>query len=173
MKIPLDQLCVKSGVLCPRCESLVRSGAVTELDIEIMRLLLRAEGMPDFRFLRDSEYVRSANLGGVLVIQLATPPNSADSRALLKLSKYLEGQLNTRVRIVDAKNTSAKELVRSVIQPARVLGVNTLWLPDGSMEYVVRIPRSDIRHLPAPQEDVEHLLSQIVGVNVRIRVVES
>ncbi len=173
MKIPLDHLCVRSGVLCPRCESLVRSGIVTELDVEVMRLLLKAEGMPDFRFLRDSEYVRSANLGSVLVVQISMPPNAVDSRALLKLSRHLEGQLNVRVRVVDARNSSAKDLVRNVIQPARVLGVNTLWLPDGSMEYVVRIPRSDIKHLPAPQEDVEHLLSQMVGVNVRIRVVES
>lgn len=173
MRIPLDQLCVRSGVLCPRCESLVRSGAVTDLDVEVMRLLLKAEGLPDYRFLRDSEYVKSANLGGVLIVQLNIQPNAADPRALLKLSKYLESQLNTRVRIVDAKNSNARDLVRSVIQPARVLGVNTLWLPDGSMEYVVRIPRSDIRHLPASQEDVEQLLSQMVGVNVRIRVVES
>ncbi len=172
MKIPLDQLCVRSGVLCPRCEALVRSGTVTELDLEIMRLLLKAETTHDFRFLRDSEYVKSVNVGNVVVIQLSVPQQWADQRTLTKLAKYLESQLKTHVRIVDSKSTSTKELVRSIIQPARVLGVNTLWLPDGSVEYVVRIPRSDLRHLPAPQEDVEHLLSQMVGANVRIRVIE-
>jgi len=172
LKIPLDQLCVRSGVLCPRCEALVRSGTVTELDLEIMRLLLKAETTHDFRFLRDSEYVKSVNVGNVVVIQLSVPQQWADQRTLTKLAKYLESQLKTHVRIVDSKSTSTKELVRSIIQPARVLGVNTLWLPDGSVEYVVRIPRSDLRHLPAPQEDVEHLLSQMVGANVRIRVIE-
>lgn len=173
MKIPLDQLCVRSGVLCPRCEMLVRSGAVTELDLEVMKSLLKAEAAPDYKFLRDTEYVKSVNLGGMLVVQLNIPPTIADYRSLLKLAKYLENQFKTRVRIIDTKNTNTKDLVRSVIQPARVLGVNTLWLPDGSMEYVVRIPRSDLKHLPASQEDVEYLLSQIVGANVRIRVTES
>lgn len=169
MRIPLDQLCVKSGVLCPRCESLVKSGSVTELDIEVMRALLKAESAPDFRFLRDSGYIRSVKLGSIVVIQLDVP--NADSRTLLKLAKHLESELSSRVRIVNAKNISARDLVRSVIQPARVLGVNTLWLPDGSMEYVVRIPKSDLRYLPAPQEEVESLLSMMVGTNVRIRVI--
>lgn len=172
MRIPLDQLCVKSGVLCPRCEALVRSGTITELDLEVMKVLLKAESTPDFRFLKDSEYVKSVNLGGVLVVQLDTPPTGTEMRSLTKLSKHLENHFKTRVRVIDAKGTSTKDLVRSIIQPARVLGVNTLWLPDGSTEYVVRIPRADLKHLPAPQEDVEHLLSQIVGANVRIRVTE-
>lgn len=152
---------------------LVRSGSVSELDLEVMRLLLKAEATPDYKFLRESEYIKSANLGGMLVVQLSIQPTSTDYRSLLKLGKYLENHFKTRVRVIDAKNTSTKDLVRSVIQPARVLGVNTLWLPDGSMEYVVRIPRSDLKHLPASQEDVEYLLSQIVGANVRIRVTES
>lgn len=173
MRIPLDQLCVRSGVLCPRCETLVRNGSVTELDLEVMRLLLKAEGAPDYRFLREAEYIRSVNLGGVVVVQLNIPASGVDHRSLLKLAKYLEGGLNARVRVIDTKSTSTKDLVRSVIQPARVLGVNTLWLPDGSVEYVVRIPRSDLRYLPASQEDVESILTQIVGASVRIRVVES
>jgi len=168
LRIPLDQLCVKSGVLCPRCESLVRSGAVTELDVEVMRVLLKAESAPDFRFLRDSEYVRSVKLSNIMVVQLDAP--NTDSKSLLKLAKYLESELGSRVRIVNSKSASTKELVRSIIQPARVLGVNTLWLPDGTMEYVVRIPKSDLRYLPAPQEEVENLLSAMVGTNVRIRV---
>jgi len=168
LRIPLDQLCVKSGVLCPRCESLVRSGAVTELDVEVMRVLLKAESAPDFRFLRDSEYVRSVKLSNIVVVQLDAP--NTDSKSLLKLAKYLESELGSRVRIVNSKSASTKELVRSIIQPARVLGVNTLWLPDGTMEYVVRIPKSDLRYLPAPQEEVENLLSAMVGTNVRIRV---
>jgi sorbitol-specific phosphotransferase system component IIBC len=159
---------VKSGVLCPRCESLVRSGAVTELDVEVMRVLLKAESAPDFRFLRDSEYVRSVKLSNIVVVQLDAP--NTDSKSLLKLAKYLESELGSRVRIVNSKSASTKELVRSIIQPARVLGVNTLWLPDGTMEYVVRIPKSDLRYLPAPQEEVENLLSAMVGTNVRIRV---
>ncbi|MCC6014574.1 MAG: transcription elongation factor [Desulfurococcaceae archaeon] len=169
MRIPLDQLCVKSGVLCPRCESLVRSGAVTELDVEVMRALLKAESAPDFRFLRDSAYVRSIKLGSMVVIQLDAP--NVDSRSLLKLAKYLESELGSRIRIVNSKGASTKELVRSIIQPARVLGVNTLWLPDGTMEYVVRIPKSDLRYLPAPQEEIENLLTAMVGANVRIRVI--
>lgn len=160
-------------MLCPRCEALVRSGAVTELDLEVMRFLLKAETTHDFRFLRDSEYIKSINVGNVIVVQLNVPQQWADHRTFAKLAKYLESQLKTYVRIVDSKSTSTKELVRSIIQPARVLGINTLWLPDGSIEYIIRIPRSELRYLPAPQEEVEHLLSQMIGTNVRIRVIES
>lgn len=170
MKIPLDQLCVRSGVLCPRCEMLVRNGSVRDLDLEVMRFLLRAEGTPDYRFLRDAEYIRSVNLGNVVVVQLNIPTSGVDQKSLLKLARYLESGLNIRVRVIDTKNTSTKDLIKSVMQPARVLGVNTLWLPDGSVEYVVRIPRSDLKYLPTSQEDVETILTQLVGANVKIRV---
>jgi len=70
LRIPLDTLCVKTGVLCPRCQSIVRSGSVKEYEVDVMRELLDLEELPDFKFLKDMEYVRSVTSEGALVIIL-------------------------------------------------------------------------------------------------------
>jgi transcription antitermination factor NusA-like protein len=57
-----------------------------------------------------------------------------------------------------------------LVYPARVTGVNTLWLPDGSVEHIVRVPRSDLRYLPTRITSIEEALSKISGVSVKIRI---
>ena len=43
MKTALCNLCIKSGILCPRCREKVATGEVTETDMRIARLLLKFE----------------------------------------------------------------------------------------------------------------------------------
>lgn len=170
MRIPLDVLCVKTGVLCPRCQSLVRGGAASEYEIDVMRELLELEETPDFRFLKDLEYVRSIVGEGALVVILQDPRgNSPDSRSLNKLGWTLGEKLGLRARVI-INTRDMKEVVKQIVYPARITSVNTVWLPDGSVEYVVRVPRFELRNLPfRRREIIEDLLTQITGNVVKIR----
>lgn len=170
MKIPLDILCVKTGVLCPRCQSIVRSGSVREYEVDVMRELLDLEELTDFKFLKDMEYVRSVMGEGALVIILQdTKNNTPDPRSLNKLSWTLSERLKIRTRIV-TNTKDLKEVVKQLVFPARITSVNTIWLPDGTVEYVVRVPRFELRNLPFKRREIiEDLLTQITGNVVKIR----
>ncbi|MFN3267950.1 MAG: transcription elongation factor NusA [Zestosphaera sp.] len=170
MKIPLDILCVKTGVLCPRCQSIVRSGSVREYEVDVMRELLDLEELTDFKFLKDMEYVRSVMSEGALVIILQdTKNNTPDPRSLNKLSWTLSERLKIRTRIV-TNTKDLKEVVKQLVFPARITSVNTIWLPDGTVEYVVRVPRFELRNLPFKRREIiEDLLTQITGNVVKIR----
>lgn len=169
MKIPLDQICVKSGVLCPRCQGLVDSRAVEPYEIEVMRALLDLENNPDFKFLKDLVYYKAVKSGNFLVLLLQFPDFSTTPRLISKLDKQLTEMLGIKVRVIDRSSNNIKSVALQLIMPARVSGINTLWLPDGSTQYIVRIPRSDSRYLPASKEVIEEVLSSLVGNSVRIR----
>lgn len=170
MKIPLDYLCVKTGVLCPRCQRLVDTGIVKEYEVQVMRALLELEDRPDFKYLKDSTYVKALKLNDVMILIIEVKDPTVRPKDLGRLGRMLSSKLNIKVRVINKVSGSIRELASQLIYPARVAGVNTLWLPDGSVEHIVRIPKGDLRYLPARMSSLEEVLSKITGMNVRIRV---
>ncbi|MCD6324402.1 MAG: transcription elongation factor [Desulfurococcales archaeon] len=170
MKIPLDYLCVKTGVLCPRCQRLVDTGVVGDYEVDVMRALLDLEERPDFKFLKTAKYVKTLRLDGMYVLILETKDPNLRPRDLGRLGRALSDKLRVRTRVINKVGGDIRELAKQLMYPARVTGVNTLWLPDGSIEHIVRVPKADLRYLPMKTTSLEEILSQITGMNVRIRI---
>ncbi|MGC9009286.1 MAG: transcription elongation factor NusA [Sulfolobales archaeon] len=171
MKIPLDYICVKTGVLCPRCRKLVESGVVSEFEVDLMRLLIDLESDPEFKnFLNNFTYVKAYKISDTIVI-LGEYPQRSDQRIIQRISKILGDRLNAKVRIISAgAKKDIKSIVSQLVFPARIIGVNIVWLPDGSHQYVVRIPRTDLRYMPMSSDNVEKLIEMISGESVRIKI---
>jgi transcription antitermination factor NusA-like protein len=74
-----------------------------------------------------------------------------------------------KVRVLE-KTNSIKNSAVQLLSPARVLGVNTVWMPDGSVQYVIRVSKSEKRLLPAEAQLLESALTKIHSTPVRIRV---
>lgn len=169
MRIPLDHICVRSGVLCPRCQGLVDSRVVESYEVDVMRVLLDLEDKPEFKFLKDAVYHKTLKLADLLVITIQLPDSLTNQRLINKLDKQLSEVLGIKVRVIDKSVNNIRSIAFQLVTPARISGINTLWLPDGSVQYIVRIPKSDSRYLPASKEVIEEVLSTLVGSSVRIR----
>jgi len=76
--------------------------------------------------------------------------------------------LGMRVKLIP-RTGDIRSLAMHLLYPARLLGVNTLWLPDGSIEYVVRVNRRDRRIIEPRRELYERILGELAGKKVRIR----
>jgi transcription antitermination factor NusA-like protein len=87
----------------------------------------------------------------------------------IKIAKVLQEKLGMKVRIIE-KTSNIKSSAVQLLSPARVLGVNTVWLPDGSVQYVIRVSRTERRLLPADALVLESALSKIHDTRVKIRV---
>ena len=170
MKIPLDQICVRTGILCPRCQRLVDTGAVQRFEVDIMKALLELEGRADFKFLKDATYVKSMTSNNTIILLIEVKNAILQSRMLTKLGRSLAEKIGKKVRVVNVANNNLRDIASQLVYPARVIGINTLWLPDGTIEHIVRIPRSDKRYLPLNTLTLENILSQITGMNVKIRM---
>lgn len=142
-------------------------GEVSRDEIPVMKTLIDLEENQGLRLLREAKYVRSIWLPGLLVIVLriprATPPE------LRRLSRALGEALGIRVQVVNMTR-DVKTLAAQLVSPARVLGVNMVWLPDGSTQYVVRLSRFDQRVLPTKPSNIEKALQEILEVPIRVRL---
>jgi len=160
---------VKTGVLCPRCERLVSTGAVEQFEIEVMRGLIDLEDNQELkRYMQNLVYVKSYRFRDSIVILVqrvgGIPPD-----VYQKISKMLGDMLNARVRVINGSSRDIKSIASQLLFPARVLGINTVWLPDGTSFHVLRVPRRDLRLISLPLEAAEKILSLIVGSEVQIR----
>ena len=135
-----------------------------------MRALLELEDRPDFKYLKNSTYVKALKHNEVIILVIEIKNPGVRPKDLGRLGRVLSSKLSSKVRVINRVSGNIRELAMQLIYPARVAGVNTLWLPDGSVEHIVRIPKADLRYLPTRMSSLEEVLSKITGMSVRIRV---
>ncbi len=99
-----------------------------------------------------------------LGVTTSTPLFTRHSRVI---ENKLRERLGVNVKIIPKAN-DIRGIAMHLLYPARILGINTLWLVDGSIEYVVRIPLRDEKKLGNVKEVYEKVLSEIVGRRVKI-----
>lgn len=167
VKIPLDHICLKTGLLCPRCQALVDSGEVHRDEIPIMKVLVELEEDGSFRGLRNAKYVKSLRLKNLTVVVLKA--KSLTPTELSKIAKRLGEALGSRVQVVE-HTSDIKKMMAELVSPASITGVNMIWLPDGTTQYIVRISRYEEKLLPARRDVLEEALSKLLNAQVKIKV---
>ena len=167
MKIPLDYVCVRSGLLCNRCQSLIDNGEVFDYEVQIIKILLELEET-QFKELKDCIYHKAYKLDNLLIL-LVSSGQEMTQQKLIKIARILQEKLNMKVRVLEKTNNIKSSAVQ-LLSPARVLGVNTVWMPDGSVQYVIRVSRTERKLLPAEAQVLESALTKIHSTPVRIRV---
>ena len=162
MKYPLDRICVKSGVLCPNCQRKVDSGEVSREEIPIMKALMELE--EEIKELRKGNYVKSFDFGDEVIVILR---GEWEESEIDKISKELSAKLGKNVKIL-LEGEGVKKLMEQLLYPASILGINTLWLPDGSEQMVIRLSKRDRKYLRGKEEKYKKFISAIVGKNIEI-----
>ncbi len=165
VKIPFCEFCVKTRVLCQKCQSLIDSGRHSWLDVEVSDALLKVERKIN---LADVEYVKSYEVDDFIVI-LMRNTKKIPRGAFMQLEKELSSLLGRNVRVVEHGNVN--EVIAQLVSPAKLLTISTSWLPDGTTETVVKIPSRELRRLPIRPERLQAIISQISGANVKVELV--
>lgn len=166
MKVPFCVFCLKSGILCSRCQEKIDSGAYSELDIRVCRKLIELESR--FPELKDVEFVKSLKAGGLTII-VVKAPRGFPRRIWYEISRLLRRELGS-IRIIE-KGPDIKSMVEQLLSPVKVMSIATVWFPDGSSELVIKISRYDSRRLFVSKEDLEKVVSIFAKMNTRIEYV--
>ncbi|HKG31017.1 MAG TPA: hypothetical protein VKA91_07070 [Nitrososphaeraceae archaeon] len=128
MKTPICSFDAKTGTLCSKCEDKLRSGHLTQADVECaVKLVKIAE--------RDQEInkftmINAYHVNGDIVLVLQRSDLSV-LRSNVELSRKIEQQFENKVWFVEAEATD-KRFLENLFFPARILTINLIWLPDGS-----------------------------------------
>ena len=165
----LTKICsvdLKSGILCPKCEEKVKSGEVSELDLKVAKILLELENR--YQALQTVYFHKALEFKDTLVILV----NKGDVHKILSyggkiLREISEKVGKKRVRIL-AYNDEPRRFLEDLFAPASILTINKIWLPDGSEETKVVIPRRDAKKLPENIHVLKEFAKNIMGMTLRV-----
>jgi len=135
-KLPICYFDARTGILCGNCESRLQRGELSRADVEASKAVARlADRFPE---LGRTTLKRAFDVSGSYVLEFERPDMSI-LRSNQDLQSELEGALKGKVWLVGAGGND-REFLEDVFFPARVLTVNTVWLPDGGKKTKVIVP---------------------------------
>ena len=135
-KLPVCYFDARTGILCANCESRLRKGEITPADVEASKAVAQlSDRVPE---LTKVTLRRAFEAHGSYVLEFERG-DMPTIRSNAALQSELEGALKGKVWLVGA-GTNDRRFLEDVFFPAKVLTVNTVWLPDGGKKTKVIVP---------------------------------
>ncbi len=161
----LDSFCVKSGILCRRCEEKLEKGLVTELDLRVIQKIVELER--DNPLLGDVTYHRAIEADDLMVILV----DKKDLPRLLsggaRVVKDLGETFEKRVKLISYGGDD-REFLEDLFSPMSILTINTVWIPDGSTETKVILTGRKPKKMPVDLDRARKIAQELKGMTLRI-----
>lgn len=135
-KLPICYFDARTGMLCGNCESRLAKGEITDADVEASKAVAQlSDRAPE---LGRVTLKRAFEVKGSYVLEFEQSDIPV-IRSNPLLQEELENAMKGRVWVVGAGG-SERRFLEDVFFPARVLTVNTVYLPDGEKKTKVIVP---------------------------------
>ncbi len=165
VKTILDAFCVKSGILCRRCEEKLAKGQITELDLKVIQKMVELEKANPV--LEDVTYHRTVEADDLMAILV----DKKDLPKLLgggaRIVRDLGETFGKRVKLISYGGDD-REFLEDLFSPLSILTINTIWIPDGSTETKVILTGRQPRNMPVDPETVRKIAEEVRGLALRI-----
>jgi len=153
MVLPVCDVCLKSGMLCQGCENKLKSGEITQLDLDIAKLLFKlGDGKIGFK--------KTIEIGDVLIIVTDKDHVGKIIGKSGKIVRAISKKVGKKVRVI-RECSNFKEIARDLIAPARISGINIVYGRDGEEKYKIRVMGEDSRRLPARLDVLNNIMNQL------------
>ena len=166
MKVPICTFDAKTGVLCPKCESRLKNGELSDVDVECsIKLIKLSHKNQDLDKLNlvgsqkiDEDYVLILKDSNVSHI------NSND-----KLLSSVEEEFKGKVWFVEA-NSSIRRFLENLFFPIRLLKTNMIWLPDGNQVTQVTIESKDYEKFISIIEKIKRIVNAVRKIELVVEI---
>jgi len=165
VKTILDAFCIKSGILCRKCQEKIDKGQITNLDLKIIRLLSELEKQN--QALQDVTYHKAVEADNNLVILVDRRDMGKILAGGAKAVHAISDSLGKRVKILGFGGDD-RQFLDDLLSPLSILTLNTIWIPDGSTETKVILTGRQPRRMPVDLEVAKRLAKQLRNLTLRI-----
>jgi transcription antitermination factor NusA-like protein len=166
LKVPICTFDAKTGVLCPKCESRLKNGELSDVDVECsIKLIKLSHKNQDIDKLNligsqkiDEDYVlilKDSNISHI---------NSND-----KLVSSVEEEFKGKVWFVEA-NSSIRRFLENLFFPIRILKTNMIWLPDGNQVTQVTIESKDYEKFISIIEKIKRIVNAVRKIELVVEI---
>jgi transcription antitermination factor NusA-like protein len=165
VKTILDAFCVKSGILCRKCQEKLDKGQITDLDLKIIRLLTELE--KENPTLQDVTYHKAVEAENNIVILVDRRDMAKMLSGGAKTVHAISDSLGKKVKILSYGGDD-RQFLEDLFSPMSILTLNTIWIPDGSTETKVILSGREPRRMPVDLESVKGPAKQLRNMSLRI-----
>jgi transcription antitermination factor NusA-like protein len=165
VKTTLCNFCLKSGILCSKCQSKIKSGEVSETDLEIARLLLSLEATNPT--LQDVHFHKAVEADGVLALIVGRGDMPSFLGQGRKIIKILEEKIGKTIRVLE-ESVDDRKFLEDLFAPLSIITINTIWLPDGTTETRVILRRRGRTPPPIKVNAVKEIAKKVRNITLRV-----
>ena len=164
MNTPLCNFCIKSGILCQKCQDKVKSGEISETDIQVAKLLLKLE--EKHPSLQNVYFHNAYDVDNILAIVVGQGnlPKLLGSGG--KIMRDISESTGKKIKVLEKKG-EIRKFLEDLFAPITITTINKIWLPDGSTETRV-ILAGHSRRLPMKVSALKELAKRVRGITLRI-----
>jgi transcription antitermination factor NusA-like protein len=169
MKTELCSFCLKSGILCQKCSSKVKSGEISDLDLKVARLLLSLE--EKYPSLQNVTFYKAVDVEKTLAIIVG----HGDVPKLLgysgKIIKTIGDETNKNIKVLEY-GVDDRKFLEDLFIPFSILTINTIWLPDGTTETRVILKRKRGAQLPFDVKALKEIACKVRKMSLRVEIAD-
>ena len=166
MRLPICIFDAKTGVLCPKCESRLKNGELSKVDVECsIKLIKLSNKNQDIDKLN---LIGSQKIDGDYVLILKDS-NISHIKSNDKIISSIEEEFNGRVWFVEA-NSSVRKILENLFFPIRILKTNMIWLPDGNQVTQVTIESKDYEKFSSIIEKVKKIVNVVRNIELVVEI---
>ncbi|MHA1916799.1 MAG: hypothetical protein ACTSUV_00585 [Candidatus Ranarchaeia archaeon] len=165
MIAPVCITCLRSGILCESCQQKLDNGDITQLDVDILKEMITKE--KSYPLLKKVEFVRTIGIKDVVLLQVNRKSIPVLTNLREEVIKPIERKLGIEIHIV-SNTRKVSRLVAEILSPIEILGVDTIFVPDGTTERKIRISKTEEDKIYSDKTTIEKILHQLTNENFRI-----
>lgn len=166
MKVPICTFDAKTGVLCTKCESRLKNGELSDIDVECSIKLIKLS--------HKNQDIDKLNLIGSQKIDedyilILKDSNVSHINSNDKLVSSVEEEFKGKVWFVEA-NSSIRRFLENLFFPIRILKTNMIWLPDGNQVTQVTIESKDYEKFISIIEKIKRIVNAVRKIELVIEI---
>ena len=168
MKTPICSFDAKTGSLCSKCESKLKTGHLSVGDVEASIKLTR---LAEKNNILDKFTLVGAYKIEEKLVLILSPSDISILRSDIELLNKIKKEFNDNVWFVES-GASERRFIENLIFPIKISSINLVWLPDGNKLTKIIISNKKNQNKKIDSNNVTKIAKEIKNIELLIEYID-